>query len=165
MWLRPFAADKNRMQGQGVLELTRDQEGFTLIELLVAVLLVGILAAMAVSTFLGRRVNAGDAAAKSMLNTAEQTAMNFGLTSTYSGLTPTALNSLEKTINITANGKAVLVNATPTSGGYLLTVVSSTADTFNLTSNGGVATRSCLVASGNGNTTTNTGGGCTNGTW
>jgi prepilin-type N-terminal cleavage/methylation domain-containing protein len=143
----------------------RDERGFTLIELMVAVLLIGILAAMALSTFLSRRVVAGDAGAKSLINTAQQTAMNYGLANNYSGMTPAALKNVEKTINITANGQAVLVNAAPTLTGYILTVVSSTADTFNLTSTNGVVSRTCLVSSANGNAVTNSGGGCNNGTW
>jgi type IV pilus assembly protein PilA len=143
----------------------QDERGFTLVELLVAVLLISILAAMALSTFLGRRVVAGDAAAKSLLNTAQQTAMNYGLANNYSGMTPAALKNVEKTINITANGQAVLVNAGPTLTGYILTVVSSTANTFNLTSSNGVVSRTCQVSSANGNSVTNSGGGCNNGTW
>ena len=49
--------------------------------------------------------------------------------------------------------------------GFVLTVVSSTADTFNLTNSSGRLTRTCIVATGNGNTQTNSGGGCHNGTW
>jgi prepilin-type N-terminal cleavage/methylation domain-containing protein len=146
--------------------IARDERGFTLIELLVALLLVGILATMALSSFLGRRVTAGDAVAKQLIHSAQDSALNYGLsTVNYSGMTPAALNTLDKTLNITANGQAVLVNAAPTATGYLLTVVSRTADTFNLTSTNGVVSRTCLVASGNGNTATNTGGGCLNGTW
>ena len=80
-------------------------------------------------------------------------------------MTPAALSSIDHTINTAANGQAVLVHAAPTATGYILTVVSSTIDTFNLTSAAGVVTRTCIVAPGNGNTATNTGGGCATGTW
>lgn len=141
------------------------EAGFTLVELLVAILLLGILAAMALSTFLSRRSTAGDAVAKSLVNSAQQAAGNYGLNSGYAGMSPAALKTLEPTINTVANGKAVLVNATPTANGYILSVVSSTADTFNLTYANGQVSRACLVSAGNGNTSTNSGGGCTNGSW
>jgi type IV pilus assembly protein PilA len=46
-------------------ERRRDEEGFTLIELMVVVLIMGILMAIAIPTFLSTRGSANDAAAKS----------------------------------------------------------------------------------------------------
>ncbi len=136
-----------------------------MIELLVSIVIVGLLASAALATFLTKRVTAGDGVAKELIHTAQQTAVNYGLTNTYLTMTPAALKAIEPSINITANGQAVLVNAAPAVSGYLLTVVSSTANTFNLNYSNGVVTRSCIVAGGNGNTSTNTGGGCVNGKW
>ena len=56
-----FTKIRSRMQGEG---------GFTLIELLVVIIIIAILAAIAIPTFLGQRQRAYDASAKSLVRNA-----------------------------------------------------------------------------------------------
>ncbi len=67
----------------GLARRRDEEEGFTLIELMVVVLIIAILIAIAIPTFLGARTKANDAAAKSNLRNglaAEETVYTDGQT-------------------------------------------------------------------------------------
>lgn len=77
----------------------QDDKGFTLIELMVVVLIIAILIAIAIPTFLGLRRRAQDRAAQSDLrNTLTNAKAFFADTEDYSTVTAAALQSQEPSL-------------------------------------------------------------------
>jgi type IV pilus assembly protein PilA len=82
-------------------ERAQDERGFTLIELLVVILIIGILAAIAIPSFLNQRSKGNDAEAKSTAVTAAE-AMETCATDnngSYSGCSKASLTAIEPTLN------------------------------------------------------------------
>src|ERR1700727_2871407 len=81
-----------------------DEKGFTLIELLVVILIIGILAAIAIPTFLNQKSKANDSAAESLARNAATAMETYATTANggYTGATTSALNSIEPNLNLSS---------------------------------------------------------------
>jgi type IV pilus assembly protein PilA len=123
-----------------------DEKGFTLIELLVVILIIGILAAIAIPTFIGQKSKANDSAAESLARNAA-TAMETYSTDhdgSYVGANAAALNTIESSLNTTDATQAILTSATTgTATGYTIAAKSTSGTTFTLTNDNGASSYTC----------------------
>ncbi len=137
----------------------RGERGFTLIELLVVILIIGILAAIAIPTFLNQKNKANDAGAKVVARTAETVMESYSAqnSGSYSGASVSVLNSIEPTLITTSTSSAYLASVSATSPTDYVVVASQpvTGDSFSVTKSGNTVTRTC----------SGSGGGCASGTW
>ena len=133
-------------------KLRNEEEGFTLIELLVVILIIGILAAIALPSFLGQKNKGYDASAKSNArNAVSQLESYYVDAETYVGYT----NAMLSTAGLPGGTSSGQVDVgTPAVDGYTITARSKSGCDFLITKTaGGPPTRST------------SGGSCSSSTW
>jgi type IV pilus assembly protein PilA len=133
---------------------SREESGFSMPEILVVLLIIGILAAVAIPSFISQKSKAYDASAEELLHTAQVAAQTYAIDHGGEfkwGAEPAGVEELRQGQSglpaCPSSGEACLLHAEENEGGKgykLVAQAANTGDQFTVTLSGsGAITRTC----------------------
>jgi type IV pilus assembly protein PilA len=157
--MRPRRAAEKEAMRTPLSRLAREQSAFTLIEILVVILIIGILAAIAIPSFLSQKSKANDAAGKGKARTLEIAMETYATdhNGSYEGATLKVLEEYEPTLKDKATAVAQEVKSATATGYEVEAEAALSKDKFVIKYNAGELTRTCSPVKA--------GGGCATGNW